>query len=475
MIDIKNKQIHKHKANISIIQLCISKAGLYELVGLNGSGKTTLLKYIYESTASEHISYLPQEIVLLENLSINENINALTASPATDERLIKYLIPLNRDIAVKHLSGGQKRKLQLYIALSSPANILFIDEPFNHIDQKTIAFLVEYLEVLSADKIIVYVDHYHLLSTPVKVSVSEPIEIVSLGSCKDIGDSHKLSFCNQFKNLKIITKITYVLAMLVILLSTFFISSRNNLDNYSYEFISPQIAAEVAENSCNGAAQNVTGINSSLYDIDIPTKLKIGQRNPLSRNYVYYKRDFTFGASPLTRPKEEVSDFNGPLNFLDIHNVVVGEIPNDDSNQVMIPYFYGQQLVEERAYSNLSDLIGEPLLVGNYETEISGVYRDVNETEKGTNILFAYDSDIKATCNPILERQSYVSNSRKVAKIVMISGFIVLVVIVITYGLEWSYFNNLRFALIKNKILYSYLIISIVSIITSIIYYFNYP
>lgn len=186
------------------------------LVGVNGAGKTTLLRIIMgellpdegEVTKPKQIGYVPQvissEIIvreggtvedfMMEGRGLNQLSNRLRvlekqmaerASPRVAEKaLVEYgqvqedfsrlggyeaeseietiLQGIGLDIAldriVATLSGGEKTRLAFARSLFAESELLILDEPTNHIDQESYAWLGRYLKEIK--KAVLVVSHH---------------------------------------------------------------------------------------------------------------------------------------------------------------------------------------------------------------------------------------------------------------------------------------------------------------------------
>ena len=138
--------------------------GMFGLLGENGAGKTTLMRVLttvlkptggrvtlnemlyreenYEKI-QKRIGYLPQEIDLYPNLTVQECLEymgALAGVPKQEcrERMQYYLTKTSllehRKKKMKQLSGGMKRRVGLAQALLNEPEFLIVDEPTTGLD-----------------------------------------------------------------------------------------------------------------------------------------------------------------------------------------------------------------------------------------------------------------------------------------------------------------------------------------------------
>jgi ATP-binding cassette subfamily F protein 3 len=141
------------------ISLSIQPGDRIGIIGRNGSGKTTLLEVLagnlatWSGNLSYHadakVGYYGQTNVdrLDPNKTIEEEI--LLVHPErnrTRARTIAGVMMFQGDEALKKiqvLSGGERARVLLGKLLSSPSNILFLDEPTHHLDVYSAAALEE--------------------------------------------------------------------------------------------------------------------------------------------------------------------------------------------------------------------------------------------------------------------------------------------------------------------------------------------
>jgi ATP-binding cassette subfamily F protein uup len=197
------------------VDLRINVGDRIGLIGVNGSGKSTLLRIIAGLEAPDtgsvtvwgqvRVEYLPQEPDLADEQTVlatifasaspqmrllyayEEATAALQAQPHNPEyqaRLAELSAEMDRtggwaaennaktvlsQLGIAHynarvntLSGGQRKRLALARALIDRADLLILDEPTNHIDAETVAWLEEYLATTPGALLLVTHDRYFL-------------------------------------------------------------------------------------------------------------------------------------------------------------------------------------------------------------------------------------------------------------------------------------------------------------------------
>ena len=193
MSNIKKFRIKSFKKNRSILKLekislnygrkiilenlnlQLNNGQILGLLGPNGVGKSTIFnlitglispdhgsiiintetvnKYpIYQRTLKFKIGFVPQHGGFFHDLTVYENLKAIAEitidnpsfrNEKIDSLISKFELDPIRDIKADFLSGGQKKKLVIAIALISNPKILLLDEPFAALDVMTIKNLQE--------------------------------------------------------------------------------------------------------------------------------------------------------------------------------------------------------------------------------------------------------------------------------------------------------------------------------------------
>lgn len=171
IFNLENETIsYENKKVLDSINLSVKKGEKIALLGKSGSGKSTLLKRLYE-LKSDEVSYLPQDLGLVHNLSAYHNIyTARLEQKSTIYNLINLIRPFkqNMDEIVKilkeletedklltkslNLSGGQKQRVAIAKSIYSQKKVLLADEPISALDEyickKSIALLHKSFETI---------------------------------------------------------------------------------------------------------------------------------------------------------------------------------------------------------------------------------------------------------------------------------------------------------------------------------------
>lgn len=216
LVTLENvSHFYSERLLLDSVNLLINEGDRIGLIGRNGSGKTTLLRLVaglelprhgrVTLTGNTRIQYLPQEPQLDDDLTVlaavfqsdapqmrllrdyndvNEHLQRDPLNPkwqaqfarlshemeqtggwaaeASAKTILTQLGITQFDAAVGTLSGGQHKRVALAHALIDEADLLILDEPTNHIDADTIAWLEAHLLTRAGALLMVTHDRYFL-------------------------------------------------------------------------------------------------------------------------------------------------------------------------------------------------------------------------------------------------------------------------------------------------------------------------
>jgi len=218
----------------------LNEGQILGLLGPNGVGKSTIFNLItglikpdygsiimgstivndypiYLRTTKFKIGYVPQYGGYFHDLTLLENLNAIGEILVPDKKsrdekinslISKFELDAVRDIKASYLSGGQRKKLTVSLALLGDPKVLLLDEPFAALDVMTIKMLQQIIVNLqSEDNIsVILCDHQArdlltcvdiaiVLSNCKLVAIGTPSELINNNDAKSayFGESFKLS------------------------------------------------------------------------------------------------------------------------------------------------------------------------------------------------------------------------------------------------------------------------------------------
>lgn len=208
------------KAVVNDISLTISSGEVVGLLGPNGAGKTTtfymVLGLIRPDTgkivldgedlsdapmykrARKGIGYLPQEPSIFRKLNVEENILSVLELTDSDRksrqaRLESILQEFGITHIAKHqghhLSGGERRKVEIARAIAVDPAFILLDEPFAAIDPLAVNDLKNTLRQLTSKGIGLIITDHNVRET---LSITDRAYIINEGRILAHGIPDKL-------------------------------------------------------------------------------------------------------------------------------------------------------------------------------------------------------------------------------------------------------------------------------------------
>jgi ABC-type multidrug transport system ATPase subunit len=138
------------------------------IVGANGSGKSTLMKILVGALeadagtveASGTVGWCPQETLLYDRLTVRETFQLFGEAYGLDDADVGAAMDRLADqldferfleYRIDHLSGGNRQKVNLSVALMHDPDVLLLDEPYTGFDWDTYLAFWDLAEELTED------------------------------------------------------------------------------------------------------------------------------------------------------------------------------------------------------------------------------------------------------------------------------------------------------------------------------------
>lgn len=225
----KLKKSYKDLVAVNQVSFNVKKGEVFTLLGLNGAGKTTTIEILegikkpdsgyveifgFDITRQpkkikEKIGVQLQDTDFYRELKVREICQQFAnfyTDPMSTEELLKWVnLEDKRDAMVRELSGGQRRKLALALALVNRPEIIFLDEPTSGVDVKTRHSLWELICDLKKRGLTVFLTTHYLEEAE---SISDRVAILHKGNMLAIDTPQHLiqdkswSINIKFKTLK---------------------------------------------------------------------------------------------------------------------------------------------------------------------------------------------------------------------------------------------------------------------------------
>ena len=427
MIELKGvTKKYQEQVILNNVSMTFSNVGFYGIVGQSGIGKTTFLNLIglldepgdgsilydgkelkgleeKEKYLNQNIAFFNQELLLLEDMSVMENLLLFGEDKDRIIEWIKYFHLENVcQEKVSKLSQGEKKRVAFIRTIFKPSKLYLFDEPTSFLDQENVYKVLETLKRLSQNALVFVVSHdveevrgyadVLLRLENQNFTVLKQSELVSINVSS--GKKVKLSFAKQVKlafNQVIATPKKTILALLLtsfILLGLFTGISLRRIDfnRIHYETLVHEKSEDIY-------------LNTSEYSVDEITSLK---GKYVTESGSAYNNSSAL-ASFMTSEKTVVlqtdnayySDFMLIQKFYVANTdvaLLLGRMPEQD-NELVIGKFladvfleYGIMGIDEQVYypKSYEELLNiENISLGGVPVRIVGVRDDLLEKYEG--------------------------------------------------------------------------------------------
>ena len=219
MVDVRElRKSFGTVAAVDGVSFTISEGEVFSLLGPNGAGKSTtigMLSALVQPTGGDAFiggfsvrsasaalrrlfGVVPQEIALYEELSVNDNLLFWgrlygLRGRALRERIAAVLDTVGLSArgrsAVRTLSGGMKRRLNIAAGMLHAPRLLFMDEPTVGIDpQSRRAVLDLILQLKRQGTTILYTTHYMAEAEELsdRVGIIDHGRLLAVGTCREL-------------------------------------------------------------------------------------------------------------------------------------------------------------------------------------------------------------------------------------------------------------------------------------------------
>lgn len=199
------------------VSFTIAPGELFALLGTNGAGKTTTVEtavglrrpasgtvrvrgldpYRHRRELAGRVAVIGQETGFADDLTVAETLKLWTdlhRLPARRELIERVDLSHRADVRVEALSGGERRRLDLALALSTDPEVLFADEPTTGLDPASRRRTWALLRELTAQGTAVLLTTHYLdeaAELADHVAIMDRGRIARFGTVAEITGSHE--------------------------------------------------------------------------------------------------------------------------------------------------------------------------------------------------------------------------------------------------------------------------------------------
>ncbi|MBU0618033.1 MAG: LPS export ABC transporter ATP-binding protein [Planctomycetes bacterium] len=216
------KLVKSYNARVVVdrVSYSVDDGEIVGLLGPNGAGKTTSFRMtvgmiqpeagrvrflgrdvthlpMYKR-ARRGIGYLSQEPSVFQRLNVEENLLAICETMRftrrqrrrkVEELLDQFGLRVVRKNSARHVSGGERRKLEIARALITNPRLILLDEPFSGVDPKAVEELRREIQRLRSDGIAILLTDHNVHET---LKVTDRSYVIHEGQVVSAGTPHEL-------------------------------------------------------------------------------------------------------------------------------------------------------------------------------------------------------------------------------------------------------------------------------------------
>ncbi len=221
------RKTYKGRPVVNGVSVEVEQGEIVGLLGPNGAGKTTsfymmvglvrpdegrvflddveITKLPMYKRAQMGIGYLPQEVSVFRNLSVEDNIMAiLEMTSLSKEERSEKLEQLLEEFSLTHvrknlgnrLSGGEKRRTEIARALATNPKFVLLDEPFAGVDPIAVEDIQSIISELKKRNIGILITDHNVQET---LSITDRAYLLFEGSILKSGTAEELASDEQVR------------------------------------------------------------------------------------------------------------------------------------------------------------------------------------------------------------------------------------------------------------------------------------
>lgn len=221
------RKTYKGRPVVNGVSVEVEQGEIVGLLGPNGAGKTTsfymmvglvrpdegrvflddveITKLPMYKRAQMGIGYLPQEVSVFRNLSVEDNILAiLEMTSLSKEERSEKLEELLEEFSLTHvrknlgnrLSGGEKRRTEIARALATNPKFVLLDEPFAGVDPIAVEDIQSIISELKKRNIGILITDHNVQET---LSITDRAYLLFEGSILKSGTAEELASDEQVR------------------------------------------------------------------------------------------------------------------------------------------------------------------------------------------------------------------------------------------------------------------------------------